>query len=100
MSKPNSTYDWQIWYVNNNGSLPTQLKEGVWPRISPAGKRVLYCEKDQKTDKWKIWRMNSDGTAQTQLTTDRESDDMYPSWSPRAVQFSVKVRKISSIFKN
>lgn len=84
MCKPSSGYDWQIWYINNDGTLPTQLKEGAWPRVSPDGKKVVYCAKDRRTGNWQIWSMNCDGTEQTQLTTDSRSNNKYPSWSPNS----------------
>jgi len=80
-SKPFNSQAWQIWRINANGALPTQLKEGVRPRISPNGKQVLYCAQDLKSEKWKIWVMNTDGTSETQLTTGTESDELYPAWS-------------------
>jgi len=82
MSKPASSYNWQIWHINSNGSLPTQIKEGLWPKISHDGSKILYCAIDPKSDRFKIWVMNSDGTGQTQLSTDSECDDIYPNWSP------------------
>jgi dipeptidyl aminopeptidase/acylaminoacyl peptidase len=81
-SRPGSAYEWQIWYTNEDGSFPTQLKEGQWPSISPQGNKILYCAKDYGTGKMKIWTMNIDGTNQTQLTTDKNSNEKYPSWSP------------------
>ncbi|MFC1573174.1 TolB family protein [Candidatus Eisenbacteria bacterium] len=80
-SKPFNSQTWQIWRINANGALPTQLKEGVRPRTSPNMKQVLYCAQDRKSEKWKIWVMNIDGTGETQLTTGTDSDDTYPSWS-------------------
>jgi Tol biopolymer transport system component len=65
-----------------NGALPTQLKEGRWPSVSPDGTRIAYCAVDRASDKLKIWVMNSDGTGETQLTTGTESDDVHPCWSP------------------
>lgn len=81
-SKPFNSQTWQVWRINANGALPTQLKEGRWPQASPDGKRVLFCARDRETDKWKVWVMNADGTGETQLTSDAESDDIHASWSP------------------
>jgi Tol biopolymer transport system component len=80
-SKPFNSETWQIWRVNSNGALPTQLKEGRWPQVSTDGSRILYCAQDREINKWKIWMMNADGTGETQLTMDTECDDLHPSWS-------------------
>jgi TolB protein len=85
-SKPFNSQTWQVWHINLNGALPTQLKEGRWPKVSPDGEHILYCALDRKADKWKIWIMNVDGTGETQLTTDTECDDVYPAWSPDGTQ--------------
>ena len=82
MSKPSSSYSWQIWHINSNGSLPTQIKEGLWPKVSNDGNKIVYCTQDSKSKKYKIWVMNSDGTGQTQLSTDSDCDDLYPNWAP------------------
>jgi len=81
MSKPYNADDWQIWSMTYNGQLPTQIKEGERPRVSPDGKRVLYTTVDEKTKKSKIWFMNIDGTNVTQLTFGKESEDLFPSWA-------------------
>ncbi len=81
-SKPFNAIDWQMWRIGVNGNLPTQMKEGYWPKISPDGHKVLYCDRDNESGRWKIWVMNSDGTNQTQLTSDNKSDEFHASWSP------------------
>jgi len=86
MSKPFNSEQWQVWRVNANGALPTQLKEGARPRVSPDGERVLFCAEDRKTGKQKIWMMNEDGTGETQLTADTESSELDPAWSPDGSQ--------------
>lgn len=81
-SRPSSVDTWQIWRIGADGALPTQLKEGIRPKVSPDRKQILYCARDRRSQQWKIWVMNEDGTSETQLTTGTESDDLYPSWSP------------------
>jgi TolB protein len=81
-SKPFNSQTYQIWRIKPSGALPTQLKEGYWPKVSSDGSMILYCAMDRKTKKWKIWVMNADGTGETQLTTDTECDDVHPAWSP------------------
>ncbi len=82
MSKPFHSGSWQIWRVNSSGALPTQLKEGVRPRVSPDGQQIVYCAMDRKTTNFKIWLIQADGTGETQITTDVECSDLHPSWSP------------------
>ena len=102
MSKPSSSYNWQIWNINSDGSLPTQIKEGVWPKISHDGKKITYCAKNPRTKKYKIWVMNSDGTGQTQLSMDTDCDDLYPNWSPNdnVIVYSSDIGKDSNGKKN
>ena len=102
MSRPNSNYKWQIWNINNNGSLPTQLREGCWPKISNNGKKILYCAEDENTNKTKIWTMNVDGSEQTQFTSDNECDDLHASWSPngKLIVYASDIGKDSNGKKN
>jgi len=81
-SWPFNALEWQTWRIGADGSLPTQLKEGCWPKASPTGRQILYCGYDSKLGKRKIWVMDVDGTNQTQLTTETTSRDWHPSWSP------------------
>lgn len=101
-SKPFNSQTWQIWRINSNGALPTQLKEGRWPEVSPDGARILYCAEDRQTNKWKVWMMNSDGTGETQLTTDTESDDIHPAWSSdgRQILYASDIGKDSNGKRN
>jgi TolB protein len=75
------TDEWQIWAVNTNGALPTQLLTGITPAFSRDGKKVLYSSLNTDTKKNDIWMMNSDGTSRTQLTTG-DADYFTPHWSP------------------
>jgi Tol biopolymer transport system component len=85
-SRPASASDNQIWRIGTTGSLPTQLKEGWQPKVSPDGTKVLYSMADAETKKTKIWVMNTDGTNPTQLSSDPDIDERDPSWSPDGSQ--------------
>lgn len=75
------TSEWQIWMVNTNGALPTQLLTGTSPSFSPDGKRVLFSSYNNDTKKDDLWMMNTDGTTRTQLTNG-DADYLTPRWSP------------------
>jgi Tol biopolymer transport system component len=79
----------QIWTINIDGSLPTQLTKNttyniIQPRWSPNGKYIVYASDEGKDPKnrnnYDIWVMHSDGTLATQLTTNGSWDDS-PYWS-------------------
>lgn len=72
----------QVWTVNANGFLPTQLREGHSPKWSPDGKLILYTLKDKVSGRVGIWVMNADGSNPTQLTFGIDADDIHPQWSP------------------
>ena len=101
-SKPTNAVLDQIWKIGAEGNLPTQLREGWRPRISPDGNRLLYCQVDPKTKKYKIWVMNCDGTNQTQLTTDVKHNQTHPSWTPdgRRILFASDEGKDSNEVRN
>ncbi len=71
----------QIWTINKNGSLMTQLKEGHSPSVSPDSNKILFVRKDPYTGKDQIWMMNKDGTGETLLSTNNKVNDKDPSWS-------------------
>jgi len=58
-SRPFNASDYQLWRADVNGSLPTQLRDGWQPRISPDGKRILFCARDPKTGNFKVWTLNA-----------------------------------------
>jgi WD40 repeat protein len=81
-SNPPNAEEPQIWTINFNGTLPTQLREGQSPRFSPDGKKIAFVRVD-KLNKWKqLWVMNPDGSEETQLTQNNEYDAENPAWSP------------------
>ena len=83
-----------IWHITHDGTLPTQLKEGESPAITPDGKEVLFIrdnkdywvKHDTAKAKWfhprQIWYMNADGEGETQLTSNTDFDIKDPSVSP------------------
>ncbi len=90
-SNPPSATEPQIWTINTNGSLPTQLKEGQSPQISPDDKTILFIKSDKEnlatrgTLKFypkQIWTMTKDGTSPTQMTQNNSSNAEQAKWSP------------------
>lgn len=75
------TSEWQVWAVNTNGALPTQLLNGISPTFSPDGKKVLYSAVNSDTKSHDIWMMNHDGTSRTQLTSG-DAEYFTARWSP------------------
>ncbi len=76
----------QIWSCNFDGTLPTQLREGQDPAISPDGKKIAYIAPDPVTNAKKLWIMDIDGGNPTQITTNPISNEMSPSWLPNGKQ--------------
>jgi len=72
----------QLWSLALNGGLPTQLREGDWPRWSPDGKTVLFSALDHNTGKHKIWEMSPDSSSPVQLTNPENSNDIHPFYAP------------------
>jgi WD40 repeat protein len=81
-SNPPSAEEPQIWTVNINGTLPTQLREGENPQFTPDGKKILFVRIDKTSGTKQIWFMNIDGTAETQLTQNVDYDAIDPKCSP------------------
>ncbi|MBN1766821.1 MAG: PD40 domain-containing protein [Sedimentisphaerales bacterium] len=71
----------QVWTVSPVGLLPTQLREGQSPQISPDSSRILFVRSDKDSGKSQLWLMNIDGTEETQLTTNRDYDIKDARWS-------------------
>jgi len=81
----------QLWSVNTSGNLPTQLREGSFPEISPDGKKILFVRSDKNTFVERngssffpsqIWVMDIDGNNETQLTQNTNYNVIHPRWSP------------------
>ncbi len=72
----------QIWTVHANGALPSQLRRGHSPAMSPDGQRMLFLRRDPETGRTQLWSMSVDGTNETQLTSNDRYDIFDPQWSP------------------
>jgi hypothetical protein len=72
----------QIWTVNPDGTLPSQLRSGQQPNLCSDGSKIVFVRKNPTTGKFQIWLMNSDGTGETLLSQDPNVNDMYPHFSP------------------
>jgi len=81
-SNPPRAEEPQIWTININGCLPTQLREGEAPQISSDGNKILFVRNDKISGKKQIWHMNTDGISETQLTQNIDYDAIDPKWSP------------------
>ncbi len=66
-----STFDGEIWMVNQDGTEQRQLTNNVFaessPRVAPDGRTVYFSSNEGGTRH--VWRMNIDGTNRTQVTT-------------------------------
>jgi len=81
-STPENASEPQVWSISEGGSLPTQLREGSYPQLSPDGTRILYSQFDKRSGFWRIWVMNVNGTNQTQLSQGADGDQMHATWAP------------------
>lgn len=85
-SNPPGADDPQIWKVNSNGLLPTQLRVGRSPQISADGTKILFIRRDKDTERRQLWLMGIDGSEETQLTANTDFDVDYARWSPDGAQ--------------
>lgn len=69
-----------IWYMNRNGSLPTQLKQGIEPQWINNNK-ILFAARDESTGMYAIWSCNTDGSMLTELISDNKYNCINPSMS-------------------
>lgn len=72
----------QIWSVRKDGSLPTQLREGRSPDLSPDGRGIAFVKEDPRSGKSQIWLMDVDGSNETLLSGEEGVDDLEPRWAP------------------
>jgi len=72
----------QIWTMQYNGLLPTQLREGRLPQLSWDGTKILFLRVDRDSEKKQLWVMNLDGSDETQLTSNTTYDIAQARWSP------------------
>jgi Tol biopolymer transport system component len=90
-STPFDGGDPQIWTINADGNLPTQLREGEFPVISPDGQKMLFVRPDKNNlavvgntrfNPLQIWMMDIDGSSETLLTQNTLYNCTQPGWSP------------------
>jgi hypothetical protein len=90
-SKPMDGGDPEVWTINADGNLPTQLREGGFPVISPDGQKILFTRPDKSNlaivgnaqfYPLQIWMMDIDGANETLLTQNTLYNCYQPSWSP------------------
>lgn len=92
-SIPDGAYEPQVWTVDTQGRLATQLREGKDSRISPDGKWIAFlkkqskepCDKDDDSSGdavYQIWKMTVEGDSETQLTMNEDYCVKDPMWSP------------------
>ncbi|MCD4817180.1 MAG: DPP IV N-terminal domain-containing protein [Candidatus Cloacimonetes bacterium] len=65
-----------IWTSNLNGGELTQIREGIYPRWSPDGTKIVFEHKNE------IWVINAEGTNLMQLTNTSDLIEGLPSFSP------------------
>jgi dipeptidyl aminopeptidase/acylaminoacyl peptidase len=82
--------DSQVWMVNADGTLPTQLRDGEDASFSPDGGWIVFTRKDQATGVYNLWIMKKDGSNLSQITF--HSRD----WEKKAKAETGKSQKASS----
>lgn len=70
-----------IWYMESNGSLPTQLTPGENPSWLNDD-TIVFCAKDNVSGKYCIWTTKLDGSLLTQLICDPRFDCIQPAPHP------------------
>ncbi|MCD6346310.1 MAG: PD40 domain-containing protein [Bacteroidales bacterium] len=90
-SKSNDGGEPQIWTITSSGNLPTQLREGEFPVLSPDGTHILFTRENKnnlvKDNGYEfypkqIWMMDIDGSNETILTQNNDYNCFQPHWSP------------------
>jgi len=71
-----------IWLMEDDGSLPTQLRYGRNPNFSPVGNTIVYTRDDERNKVSQIFTMDTDGGAITQLTFNIDYAIKDPAWDP------------------
>ncbi|MBU2489551.1 MAG: hypothetical protein KKA60_09190 [Proteobacteria bacterium] len=70
-----------LWYMNSNGALPTQLKQGQAGQWMD-NETLLFQTPDENTNLQTIWTCKIDGSNLTQIISDNEMHCMQPVSSP------------------
>ncbi len=92
-SIPDGSSEPQVWTVDAQGRLATQLRQGKDPRTSPDGKWIAFLrkesnrscdEKDSDSGEavYQIWKMTVEGDSETQLTMNEDYCVKDAMWSP------------------
>lgn len=66
-----------IWYMQKNGALPTQLKQGSYANWVD-NETIIFSAKDENTGLYTIWTSKIDGSNLTQIIEDAEMDCIFP----------------------
>lgn len=66
-----------IWYMQKNGALPTQLKQGSFASWIDSN-TIVFSAKDENTGFYSIWTSHIDGSNLTQIIFDNEMDCIFP----------------------
>lgn len=70
-----------IWYMNKNGSLPTQLKKGTNPKWID-NNTLIFQSMDENSLRETIWTCTLDGSNFTQIISDSKNNCIQPYPSP------------------
>jgi len=92
-SLPENSIEPQIWTIDLEGRIATQLREGKDSRISPNGDELIFlkhkiggqCDEGEEQEKstiFQIWKMTIEGASVTQLSTNEDFCVRDPMWSP------------------
>jgi Tol biopolymer transport system component len=81
-SIPSEGEELEIWTLDVNSGLPSQLGTGYDPQVSPNGKTIMFLLNDPESKRSHIWTMDFDGGDRTQLTSSDTHDIRDPRWSP------------------
>ena len=98
----NRTKNSDIWRMNLDGTMPTQLttdpKDDINPCFSPDGKYIVFASK--RTGNFDLWMMQTDGSNPRQLTTN-PADETQPFWSSGGYIYFVRAGSAgqSNIFR-
>ncbi len=79
-SLPLGAKDHQIWTINSDGTLPSQLKTGEPHSICSSS--IALVSKRKQNNKSQIWLINTDGSQETLLSLNTKVNEMEPSFSP------------------